>query len=148
MKPATRYFAATAVLAIVLGGLLAAATAHAPTRHLNWLAGYLVLVVGVAQYVLGAAGSHLVARPRARGAVRWHWAILNLGHAGVIAGTLVPSFALVAAGTVVYIVGTGWFGLVTLSASRRDMRILAYRVLVVALLVTAVVGLGLSASGR
>ncbi|TAL95934.1 MAG: hypothetical protein EPN69_05000 [Rhodanobacter sp.] len=46
-------FLVVCALAIVGGGALAAAMAHAPSRKLMWAVAYLVLVVGVTQAALG-----------------------------------------------------------------------------------------------
>ncbi|MDZ7748655.1 MAG: hypothetical protein U5K43_07295 [Halofilum sp. (in: g-proteobacteria)] len=100
---------AAGAIAIVAGGLLAAAVAHAPGRTAVWLSAFLVLVVGVVQVAL-AAGQVLLAGPGAgRGTARCELALYNLGGAGVIAGTLAGSFVLVALGTGVFLAALATF---------------------------------------
>ena len=97
-------FLVVALLAIVAGGLVAAVSAHAPSRALVWMVAYLVLVVGVAQAALGAGQAWLAAiRPSVR-LVVLQCLLFNLGSAGVIAGTLMASAPLVTTGTVVFVV--------------------------------------------
>ncbi len=82
---------------VVLGGLVAAAAGPLELRQGSWLAAYLVLVGGVAQYVLGripawfgdrAAGASIAAQ-----LVAW-----NAGNAAVIAGAVAGVPYLVDAG--------------------------------------------------
>lgn len=117
---AARAFLATALLGILAGGLIAGVVAHAPTRPLVWMAAYLVLVVGLAQAVLGAGQAWLPVHLPSR---RWRiveWLLLNAGNAGVIIGTLCVSSVVVSAGTAMFAAaliafllgvrdaGTGW----------------------------------------
>ncbi|MDN5770907.1 MAG: hypothetical protein L0H24_08450, partial [Microlunatus sp.] len=81
-------FAGVGLAAVVAGGLIAAAIAHAPTQPLVWLVAYLVLVVGVAQAALGV-GQHRLADHRLTTTQLWtEFALYNLGNAAVIVGTL------------------------------------------------------------
>lgn len=50
---ASRPFLVTGIIAIVAGGLIAGAIAHAPSRNLVWMVSYLVLVVGIAECAFG-----------------------------------------------------------------------------------------------
>jgi hypothetical protein len=71
----------------VLGGLAAAATGPLQLAQGSWLAAYLVLVGGVAQYVLGRVpawfGDRIAGGSIASQVVAW-----NAGNAAVIAGTI------------------------------------------------------------
>lgn len=89
----TRVNPATAMTAIgacwiVLGGLVAAVTAPLDLAHGSWVAAYLVLVAGVAQFAMG----HARIRHRQPGQPSvWGWVQIgawNLGGALVIAGAL------------------------------------------------------------
>lgn len=97
-RPVVPLLAAGAI-AIVAGGLLAAAVAHAPGRTAVWLSAFLVLVVGVVQVTLAAGQVALVGPGAGRGIARWELALYNLASAGVIAGTMARSLVLVALGT-------------------------------------------------
>ena len=82
---------------VVIGGLVAAVTGPLQLPHGSWLAAYLVLVGGVAQYAIGRAPSWLgLAASRRAG-----WAELvgwNLGNIAVVAGTFITVPALVDVG--------------------------------------------------
>ena len=101
--------------AIVGGGAVAAAMAHAPSRKLFWMVGYLVLVVGVTQAALGAGQALLatsVTAPRVRAL---EWVLFNLGNAGVISGTMLSIWPLLLAGTLLFAAALAVF----LHATRR-----------------------------
>jgi hypothetical protein len=99
---AARPFAWLDAVAIVTGGLVAAAVARRPVPRPVWMSAYLVLIVGAAQIVFGAGQAWLPERAPAPGWVAGEWIIFNLGNAGVIAGTLAASFGGVAAGTALF----------------------------------------------
>lgn len=90
-------FLMVGTLCVISGGLVAAATAPAPTEHGTWSAAYLVLVCGVAQAGLGLGQALSTSRTPtiviAVQAIGW-----NLGNAAVIAGTLTAYTALVDVG--------------------------------------------------
>lgn len=80
---------------VVGGGLVAALTGPLVLSKGSWLAAYLVLVCGVAQYLIG------------RAPVRAGWfalAMWNAGNIAVITGTLLTSPYLVDAGGVLLLV--------------------------------------------
>jgi hypothetical protein len=93
--PAAAPFAAVGLACIIGGGLLAAISAHDPTRHGMWTVAYLVLVGGVAQAGLGI-GQALLGRdqPSTR-TLALQFAGVNVGNAAVIAGTLLEEAWLV-----------------------------------------------------
>ena len=94
---------------VVLGGLVAAVTGPLGLEHGSWLAAYLVLVCGVAQFAIGTAqsGQGLGAKPMpwARGWVQL--TCLNLGNVAVIVGTLVREPLLVDSAVVLLLVAFG-----------------------------------------
>ncbi len=142
-----RPFLLTALLALLLAGLVAAAVAHAPTRPLVWMVAYLVLVAGVAQGVLGLGQAWL---PERLPAPRWRageWLLFNLGNLGVIAGTLRVSPALVAAGTALFVAALLAFLLGVRGAGRGGWLLHAFRAVLVVTCLGACVGLALSVSG-
>lgn len=140
---AARPFVALGVAAIVGGGLAAAAVAPHPTSQLVWMSAYLVLVVGVVQIVFGAGQARLASVPPAAGFLTAEWLVFNLGNAAVIAGTLLGRFWIVFAGTLCFATGIALF----LSGTRKTAGggwVLAYRVLLILIFVSSLVGLGLS----
>lgn len=101
----------------------------------------------MAQYALGAGQALLSARTPSAATVWGQWALLNVGHAGVIAGTLAGSFGLVVAGTVLYDVALAWLGL-RVHGGRPRVWLIGYRILILAVLASSLAGLGLSALGK
>lgn len=92
----------TGLGAVILGGVVAAATGPLDLAHGSWLAAYLVLVVGVAQVAMGQDRA-FAARPAGAG---WaQWAGWNGGCALVVLGTLIGRPWLVDAGAVLLLGG-------------------------------------------
>ncbi|MDN5762063.1 MAG: hypothetical protein L0H41_07095 [Microlunatus sp.] len=136
-------FAGVGLAAVVAGGMIAAAVAHAPTEPLVWLVAYLVLIVGVAQAALGV-GQHRLADRRLSPAWLWaEFALYNLGNAGVIVGTLLDLTLLVDVGGVLLVVALIGFLLGSRGAGKGALRWL-YRILIVLLLISVPVGLVLA----
>jgi hypothetical protein len=137
-------FAALGSAAIVGGGAIAAAIAYQPTEHLVWMVAYLVLVVGVMQWLFGAGQAWLAAsapRPRAT----WgQWILFNLGNAGVIGGTLANRTGVVAVASVLFVCALGWF-LIGVRHTRQRGWGAVYRVLLILVLLSAGIGLVISA---
>lgn len=138
-----RPFTTLGVAAIVAAGLLGAALAQWPSRLLVWSMAYLVLVVGVGQFALGAGQASLSRVGPAPGAVWSQWLLLNLGHAGVMGGTLAGRFVVVAVATVVYALAVLWFAWQVRLAPASARRTV-YRGLVLLLLLSALTGVALS----
>lgn len=92
-------FAAVGAACVVCGGLVAAATAPAPSEHGSWAAAYLVLVAGVAQIALGTGRVLLAPTPASRRRVAAEFVAWNGGNAAVLAGTLAGAVAAVDAGS-------------------------------------------------
>lgn len=142
-------FAVVGLACLVAGGLVAAATAPAPSEHGTWAAAYLVLVGGVAQAGLGLGqatfAAHLSARIIAAEVIGW-----NVGNAAVLAGAPLGSTALVDLGGVLLVVTLGLLarGLrpAKLQAAPALHRwyLFGYRLLVLVLLVSVPVGLALA----
>lgn len=86
--PAAAPFAAAGAACVVAGGLVAAATALAPSQLASWATAYLVLVGGVAQAALGTGQALLTARPPGRPGIAAELAAWNAGNGAVLAGTL------------------------------------------------------------
>lgn len=136
----------TGVIAVIAGGLVAAIEAHRPVVPLVWMSAYLVLVVGVAQIVFGAGQAGLARQVPGTGLVSAQWLLFNLGNTGVIGGTLIMWFPLVAVGTALFVVGIVLFFVGTRHSEHRLWRA-GYWLLLTLLLVSSIVGLLLSAHG-
>ncbi|MBN9609205.1 MAG: hypothetical protein BGO26_03935 [Actinobacteria bacterium 69-20] len=143
---------------IIGGGVLAAATAYASTEKTAWATAYLVLVGGVAQVFLGAAVSWLTPKAPARNA--WlAWAGWNIGNAGVLTGQLTALIALTDVGTALLVaslvlvlasghgVGSGLRAAAATTHRLRPRMLLAFRIVVVLLAVSMVVGVILAHVG-
>ena len=133
----------TGVLAIIVGGTLSAALAHAPTRPAMWLVAYLVLVVGMAQIALGAGQWRLAGRPLSPVLLASQWLLFNCANGLVIAGRLLAHPGAVAAGAVVLAASLVLF-LRGVSGTGGGWLLCAYRLLVVLLGCSALVGVALS----
>lgn len=91
---------------VVAGGIIAAITGPLELDQGSWLAAYIVLVCGVAQFAIGtvqlAHGRGTAPMPSGRG---WTQLVcLNVGNAAVIAGTLTREPLVVDGGAVLLIV--------------------------------------------
>lgn len=96
-------------LFVVLGGLIAAVTGPLELEHGSWLAAYLVLVCGVAQFAMGTVQSG-EDHPDEGVSPRLGWvqlASLNLGNAAVVVGTLTREPLVVDGGVVFLVVAFG-----------------------------------------
>jgi hypothetical protein len=140
-------FVALGAAAIVAGGATAAAIAYHPTEHLVWMVGYLVLVVGAMQWVFGAGQAWLAELPPPVGIAWGQWVLFNLGNAGVIGGTLCNRTGIVAAGTLLFAAAIAWFLYGVRRCRRRGWGI-AYRILLALILLSACIGLGISAASN
>lgn len=136
-------FKAFGAAAIIAAGFIAAAIAYHSTEHLVWMIAYLVLVVGVVQYVLGAGQERLADKKPSGLAIGGQWLVLNLGNAGVIGGTLLGSFVAVVIGTVLFAAAMVWFLWCTRGGATGWLR-RGYRVLALFMLASSLVGLVVS----
>lgn len=149
-RATTRAFATVGVGCIVAGGLIAAVTGPLSLEHGSWLAAYLVLVGGVAQYAMGRAR---VWFPRRAQPQLWGWVGFlgwNVGNAAVIVGTLLGLPPVVYLGSALLVATL----LIALDATRplsgsardSDSRLLgwAYRTMLLVLAVSIPVGMTLS----
>lgn len=98
-------FVVLGLACVIAGGLVAAVTAHAPTQPASWAAAYLVLVGGVAALGFGAGQAVLastVPTPRQVGLQLGAWYV---GNAAVLVGTLVENTRLVDLGGLLLVAG-------------------------------------------
>lgn len=129
--------------AIVAAGVIAAAIAHQPTEAMVWMVAYLVLIAGAAQVAIGRGLHALPDAPPPASASWGQWVLLNLGHAGIIAGTLSAEFPTVAGATVVYWIAGVWLALSVRPAARKP-GLVWFRGLITVLLISSLIGLSLS----
>lgn len=127
--------------AVVFAGLFSAATARNASYHSAWFVAYLVLVVGVAQVALGLGQWWLASRPLRASHVIGELVFFNVGHAGVIVGTLLSAPFWVDAGSLWIVVALAVFGWRVWSPRRRGAALWAYWSLLVFLLLSVLVGL-------
>ncbi len=140
-------FSVAGMAAVVGGGVLAAAIAHRPTQGLVWLVAYLVLVVGVAQYLLGAGQTLLAPGAPSTGGPWGPWVLLNLGHLGVIQGRLGEQPGLVFAATLAYAAALLWL-VYSVRGALRGRRLWLYRGFALFLLLSSLAGVVLTVLRR
>lgn len=140
-------FAILATLAIIAAGVVAAAIAYDPTQPLIWMVAYLVLVVGVMQWIFGAGQAWLAEHPPRQAIVWSQWSLFNFGNAGVIGGTLCNRTSVVAAGTVLFVAAMAWFYVGVRHSPRRGWAI-AYHALLTLIFLSACIGLAISAASH
>lgn len=157
-RAASLPFVIAGIACVVAGGFVAAATAPSPTEHGTWAAAYLVLVAGVAQAALGLGQARLAPAAPRRDLLIAQFVCWNLGNAAVIAGTVSDVVAVVDVGGALLVVA---LGLLVLGVRRPAASapsalprpgasgavgwlLPAYRVLLVALLISIGVGLFLA----
>jgi hypothetical protein len=142
-------FIALGAISIVAGGLVAAVTAIAPTRHATWTAGYLVLVVGVAQLGIGVGQALLAPKIPSSRLITAELLTWDVGNAGVIAGTLMNRVGLVDLGGVLLAVSLVLFILGARGHTGKNRWLLyLYRLLITIVLVSIPVGLIISRSAH
>jgi hypothetical protein len=142
-------FAAVGAACVVAGGLVAAATAPAPSEHGSWAAAYLVLVAGVTQVALGVGQALLAPRPPSRRVVTGEITAWNAGNVAVLAGTLLGVAPLVDAGGALLVVALALLTLgVRHQGGRRGWGLRLYRLLIAVVLVSIPIGLLLARAGH
>lgn len=133
---------------VVLGGLVAAVTGPLDFSHGSWLAAYLVLVGGVAQYAMGRVRSWWTENPESQSTAWLQFGGWNLGNALVIAGTPASSPPVVDAGSVLLVVALLIAFRATLPAldpgRESPLLVWTYRILLLILIVSIPVGIVLS----
>lgn len=129
---------------VVLGGLVAAVTGPLGLADGSWVAAYLVLVGGVAQYAMGRMPYRLAAPSLS---LRLSWAepvCWNLGNVLVVVGTLAGLPALVDVGSVFLLVvlGIAWHAVRDAAPVGRVARFAgwAYREVLILLVLSIPVG--------
>lgn len=132
---------------VVIGGLVAAITGPLDFSHGSWLAAYLVLVGGAAQYAMGRVRGWRVEADRSPSRAWAQFGGWNLGNAFVIAGTLVSAPLVVDAGSLLLVFALLVAFRAALPArgtSASPLLIWTYRILLLVLIVSIPVGMVLS----
>lgn len=141
-------FVGIGTVCVVAGGMVAAVTARNPTESGTWAAAYLVLVAGVAQIALGVGQALLAEEMPPPRLVVAELILWNCANTGVLAGSLLGVEPLIDAGGGLLVVVLALFAHRVRGAGRAARRLLfAYRLLVVALLVSVPIGLLLARAG-
>lgn len=133
-------FVIAGAASVLAGGFLAAAGGEAPSRHLSWACAYLVLVCGSAQIFLGGGRVLVATRLPAPKVVAWQLGTFNLGNAGVLAGTLLATPVLLYVGSALLVTALVLFAWDTRGAAQPGIRLVIYRLGVIALAVSVPIG--------
>ncbi|MCZ2402002.1 hypothetical protein IV498_02070 [Paenarthrobacter sp. Z7-10] len=126
-------------LGVVGGGLLSAMTAAGPSYHASWAVAYVVLVVGVAQIILGVAQASLTGGFVRGCIIAWEAVCWNLGSATVLTGTLASVPTLLYAGIILLLAALVLFA-VAIRHGRRGILFTVTWVVIIVLLVSMPVG--------
>ncbi|WP_111718670.1 hypothetical protein [Homoserinimonas sp. OAct 916] len=143
-QTAERIFITLGMLFVVVGGLISAATASAPSQRTMWLVAYLVLIGGAAQIGLGYGQSKLADESPSRRRVVGELLAFNLGNAAVITGTFIVQPFLVDAGGAAIVLSLILFWMGARGSQRRGWLRFTYVILVAVLVVSIPVGLALA----
>ena len=143
--PAARPFVIVGSAATIAGGVVAAVTRPTGFELGSWLAAYLVLVGGVAQITLGTAQAWMADAPPGAGAVRVELISWNVAMVATILGSILAVPALTTVGGAASIVALGLFLRGVRHAAPTVRRsVLAYRMVVVVVLVSTPIGVALA----
>ncbi len=134
-------------LGIVLGGLFSAISAGSPSYLAAWAVAYLVLVVGVAQVVLGMGQARLAVHAPSEGVVSAEVLTFNLANILVLGGSMFSLTSLTWVGAALIVVAMGLFIWAARgSASEQRWWLYGYRAMIVVILVSAPIGIILANS--
>ena len=143
------WFGSLGVACVLVGGFVAAAIAHAPTRHGVWSVAYLVLVAGVAQVGLGVGQALLATHAPSGGLLTAELLTWNVGNGAVVVGTLAGLTVLVYVGGALLVVGLVLFVLAARGSELHWRRTRwAFRLIVLILAVSIPIGLALATARR
>lgn len=135
-------FAVIGAIGVIAGGLVSAAAAGSPSYNSSWSVAYLILVVGVAQFVLGLGQAYLAPSPPSGQLISAEIIALNLANIAVLVGTIFEWTVLVFAGSVLFIVALALFLWAVRIANSSHIGLLyGFRTIVAVLIVSAGVGL-------
>ncbi|OLT18143.1 hypothetical protein BJF81_06725 [Ornithinimicrobium sp. CNJ-824] len=138
-------FALVGLIAVITGGLVAAATGPTGFTDGSWVAAYLVLVAGVAQVGLGVGQALLAVVPPSGRRRGWQLLVYNVANAAVLLGTLTESVSVVVAGGVLLLLALALFLAAARHPRTHSWPLAIYRILLAILGVSVPVGIVLSA---
>lgn len=135
-------FAIIAAVSIVAAGFISAITAFSPSYMASWMVAYLVLVVGVAQLMLGFGQAYLAEKAPSRSLLIAEIVLFNVANIATIAGTLMSMLVVVYFGAALMIVSLGLFLWGVRMANRKHLWLLyGFRSIILILLISAPIGL-------
>lgn len=135
-------FVILGTLSLLVGGLLSAVSAAAPSYTAAWAVAYLVLVGGVVQLALGIGQARLAPTAPSAAVIAAQAVAFNAANAAVLAGTAIGMAWLVDAGAAVLVTALALFvwGVRGATAGNRWL-LYGFRLVVVIVLVSAPIGL-------
>ncbi|MDN5880579.1 MAG: hypothetical protein ACTHWW_00790 [Arthrobacter sp.] len=134
-------------LGMLLGGLFSAISAASPSYLAAWAVAYLVLVVGVAQVVLGLGQARLAVKTPSEGFVSAEVLTYNLANIAVLGGSMFSLTLLTWIGAGLIVVAMGLFIWAARgAASEQRWWLYGYRAMIVIILVSAPIGIILANS--
>lgn len=149
LGPASRWRPSVPLLAaggvsVVVGGLIAAVTGPTGWEQGSWVAAFVVLVAGVAQVGLGVGQAQFTAASRSVGFAAAECVLWNAGCLLVVTGTLLSSPVVVSVGAAPLVAVLAMSTVAVRGRARQSRLALAYRALLIVLLVSVPVGIALA----
>jgi hypothetical protein len=127
---------------LIIGGLISAISAGAPSYASSWAVAYIVLAAGVAQLVLGIGQAQLASERPSGAVVAAEVIALNLANVAVLLGTLIAAPVLTYVGAGLLVVALAVFVWAARGPRSRNRWLLyAFRIMIVVLAVSAPIGL-------
>ena len=135
-------FALIGSLSVVLGGLLSAISAGAPSYLSSWSVAYLVLVAGVGQLVLGVGQALLATAQLSPRLIAAQVLTFNIANVAVLAGTAITQTVLVYIGGGAFVVALALFVWgVRSSRTHNKWALYGFRAMLALLLISTPIGL-------
>lgn len=135
-------FAIIACISIIAAGFISAITAFSPSYYASWVVAYLVLVVGVAQLMLGFGQAYLAEKAPSRSLLMAEIVLFNAANIATVAGTLLGWLVVVYIGAILMILSLALFLWGVRIAHRKHLWLLyGFRAIVFILMVSAGIGL-------
>jgi len=135
-------FAIIASFSIIIAGFISAITAFSLSYFASWVVAYLVLVVGVAQLMLGFGQAYLAEEAPSQSLLIAEIVLFNAANIATIAGTLLSWLVIVYIGAIFMIVSLALFLWGVRIANRKHIWLLyGFRAIVFILIISAGIGL-------
>lgn len=146
LSPAVLPFAVAGAVGVIGGGLLSAALAPNASYHGSWAVAYIVLVIGVAQIMLGAGQAYVTDGAVSQPTVLAELTGWNLASVATVLGTVLDVTAVLYVGAVLQLAILTTF-LYCVRNGRRGAVLIIMRALIAIMLVSVPIGLVLQATG-